>query len=464
MSQILPTPTVILPHLPSKILVGIDLLSFTATDKFHGISDLPKGWHFLYTGTTESFSLRCGVWFYVGDGKEVSASEPQTDKSSTAVVHQSSTTPADSAEPEVRIWTWNKESESLLPLGGETDEERVEVMRWKANLGGLRQKGELFRYRTSGFEGATNEENRKVAKVEGSISRAEWTGLTEHITPQLLTRVLGDPQIDYNGRPTWSITSGSTASRDADNIPNISSSSSTGPYQETELRFLPIDLKRTWREGAVGRERTEAAQDRSWALGDLISRYSSPDDPGQGEKQILGELQLCFAMVLTLMNYSCLEQWKRLLSLILTCRKAIVEREAFFVDVLRLLRLQLGHCDDVEGGVFEMDAEDASKLLRKLLMDFRRSVDEITGDNAQSAVRREMDTLEKYVQKRFDWELRKEAILRRGMVQLEDGEQVELTMEGADEDEETGEYAPVVVEMPDDMRAMTTSSDEEMVL
>ena len=111
-----------------------------------------------------------------------------------------------------------------------------------------------------------------------------------------------------------------------------------------------------------------------------------------------------------------------------------------------------------------MDAEDASKLLRKLLMDFRRSVDEITGDNAQSAVRREMDTLEKYVQKRFDWELRKEAILRRGMVQLEDGEQVELTMEGADEDEETGEYAPVVVEMPDDMRAMTTSSDEEMVL
>ncbi|KAL1976873.1 hypothetical protein VTN31DRAFT_3155 [Thermomyces dupontii] len=463
MSQILPTPTVILPHLPSKILVGIDLLSFTATDKFHGISDLPKGWHFLYTGATESFSLRCGVWFYVGDGKEANTSNTHADQS-TNLVHQSSTAPADSAEPEVRIWTWNRESESLLPLRGETDEERVEAMRWKANLGGLRQKGELFRYRTTGFEGASNEDDKKVEKVEGSISRAEWTGLTEHITSQLLTRVLGDPQIDYDGRQTWSITSGSTAPRDADHIPNISSSYGAGPYQETELRFLPVDLKRTWREGAVGRERTEAAQDRSWALGDLISRHSSPNDPGLGEKQILGELQFCFAMVLTLMNYSCLEQWKRLLSLILTCRKAIVEREGFFVAVLRLLRLQLGHCDDVEGGVFEMDADDASKLLRKLLMDFRRSVDEMVRDSAQSAVRREMDALEKCVQKRFDWELRKEAILRRGMVQLEDGEQVELEMEGADEDEETGEYAPAVVDMPDDMRTMTTSSDEEMVL
>ena len=38
-------------------------------------------------------------------------------------------------------------------------------------------------------------------------------------------------------------------------------------------------------------------------------------------------------------------------------------------------------------------------------------------------------------------------MLKRGMVQLEDGEQVELTMEGADEEDEMGEYAPTVVDL-----------------
>jgi len=33
------------------------------------------------------------------------------------------------------------------------------------------------------------------------------------------------------------------------------------------------------------------------------------------------------------------------------------------------------------------------------------------------------------------------------MVQLEDGEMVEVQVDGWDEDEEAGEYAPVVVEM-----------------
>lgn len=67
MSTHQPTPTILLPDLPPKTLVGIDLITFTSTPNFHGIRDLSPGWHFLYTGATETLSLRSGAWFYIGD-------------------------------------------------------------------------------------------------------------------------------------------------------------------------------------------------------------------------------------------------------------------------------------------------------------------------------------------------------------------------------------------------------------
>ncbi|KAL4871894.1 AAR2 protein-domain-containing protein [Aspergillus spectabilis] len=209
----------------------------------------------------------------------------------------------------------------------------------------------------------------------------------------------------------------------------------------------------TWREGAIGRERTEAARDKSWALGEIIQ--SSRFDPAgggdaEGEAQVLGELQFTFLMGLTIMNYSCLQQWKRLLRLILTCRRAIVDRASFMADVLRLLLLQLQRCDDLEGGLFDqMGAEEGregSEFLRKLLKGFRIALYEILEDaEGPSPVRVEFERLEGWVKSEYDWELNRDAVLRKGMVQLEDGEEVELEMIQDEEDD----YAPVVVDLPD---------------
>ncbi|KAI7970367.1 hypothetical protein EIK77_006212 [Talaromyces pinophilus] len=444
MPNIRPTPTILLPRLPAKTLVGLDLLSFTSTEQFYGISDLTPGWHFLYTGTTESFSIRCGAWFYVGDFPQDSSS----DSSKDIILHSGTATPG----PEIRIWQWNQDIETLVPMRGDNDENRLEIMRWKANLGGLRQMGALFSYKTKGIPENTEIEEDEVADQP---IRKDWIQLTNRLAPEIMSRILGTPFADDDGRLSWSINSASTAARDADNIPGITAdiasevrTKSFGGGQkvkEKELQFLPIDLKRTWREGAIGRERTEAAQDRSWALGDLISRYShSGNDEKKGEGEILGELQFCFLMILTLMNYSCLEQWKRLLSLILTCRTAIREREPFFKDVLQLLRLQLRHCEDVDGGLFEMDGDYDGNFLRKLLTEFRQTIHQLQGADT---VRSEMNALEQWVRTEYGWELRKDSIMRRGMLQLEDGEQVEMEMSGVDEDDETGEYAPVIVDM-----------------
>ncbi|GLI81350.1 hypothetical protein PoHVEF18_009727 [Penicillium ochrochloron] len=456
-----PSPTILLPQLPPKTLVGIDLVAFSSTANFHGIRDLPGGWHFLYTGTTESFSLRCGAWFYVGD----ISSTGKGDNETALVVAPG----PQNLAPEIYIWKWDTQTESLSSLTGDNDANRQEVMRYKANLGALWQSGGLFRYRSrvspamlSNKPGSAPVEARQAEEDEETEEdgRRDWRQLTDRLSPEILSRIIGDPEVDIDGHPRWMVTSGSTANRDADHIPGVDSpvveeetNSRKILEQEKEFGFLPIDLKRTWREGAIGRERTEAAQDKSWALGDLVFKYSSrvsgeiTVDERTGEAQLLGELQFTFLMVLTMMNFSCLQQWKRLLELILTCRRAILDREAFMSEVLRLLLRQLERCDDVEGGLFEIDGDEGGEFLRNLLTKIRRSVDEVIPKGTESMVKTELDKLEIWVKEEYDWELKHDSIVRRGMLQLEDGEEVEMEMEDNDADEETGEYAPMIVDL-----------------
>ncbi|GLA22589.1 hypothetical protein AnigIFM63604_011878 [Aspergillus niger] len=452
-SSLSPSPTILVPHLPPKTFVGIDLITFTSTPNFHGIRDLPSGWHFLYTGTTESLSLRSGGWFYVGD----------ITKSDEAQAGSVALTTPSHPGADIIVWKWNTDTETLAPLTIDSDADKQEAMRHKANLGAIWQRGGLFRYRSRVSPAALAQQNAghpvqlEIDEEDEEEGRQTWKELTDKLTPRLLTRVVGDPALDVDGRPRWMVTSASSAQRDTDVIPGLMDSAEateelekvTGE-KESEFSFLPIDLKRTWREGAIGRERTEAAQDRSWALGDLIHRVSADagGDESVGEAQVLGELQFAFLMILTLMNYSCLQQWKRLLELVLTCRAAIRDREALLAGVLRLLLLQLKRCDDVEGGLFDLDGEEGGEFLRRLLVKFRRSLHEIV-DGTESMVKTEFDKLEAWVKEEYDWELNREVFVRRGMVQLEDGEEVELDMHDDDEDDELGEYAPMVVDLRD---------------
>ncbi|PLB48049.1 hypothetical protein P170DRAFT_510742 [Aspergillus steynii IBT 23096] len=454
-----PTPIILVPHLPPKTLVGIDLITFTSTPNFHGIRDLPPGWHFLYTGTTESLSLRSGAWFYVGD---IAAAGAPIDKNAL-------TTRRRDTGPEIHIWRWCTDNETLIPLLGSSDIDKQEAMRYKANLAAVWQSGGLFGYRSRvppssmsrGMSGDKTSVPAEVDEENEEEGRRDWQGLTDRLSPGLLSRIIGESEVDVDDRPRWTVTSASTARRDDDDIPGIEklgegSGKPEGAVgeQESELSFLPIDLKRTWREGAIGRERTEAAQDRSWALGDLIHQASgtTKDNAGAdetvGETQVLGELQFTFLMIMTLMNYSCLQQWKRLLGLILTCRSAIKDRELFMRDVLRLLLLQLKRCDDVEGGLFDLDGEEGGDFLRKLLIKFRKSLYDVV-DGAASQVKDEFERLEQWVKEEYDWELDRGVVVRYGILQLEDGEEVEMDTNEGDEDQEMGEYAPVIVDLGD---------------
>ncbi|KAJ5902777.1 hypothetical protein N7495_003305 [Penicillium taxi] len=455
-----PTPTILFPKLPPNILVGIDLITLTSAPKFYGIRDLPTGWHLVYTGTTESLSLRCGAWFHVNDTGAAS-----DDENSTALVAAPNLT----TQPEIFIWKWNSDTESLTSLLNRNEDDRRESMQYKANLGAIRRMGGLFRYQScvppsmlahkpdlTKPAPTPTKEDEEVEK----IARTEWLNLTSYISSSLLSRIIGSPEVNGDDHCRWLVTTASSADRDSDHIPGLSiptAGSGGSPWAVGELErgldFLPVDLKRTWREGAIGSERTEGAQDKSWALGDLIQRYSSSSSNGtavdqrSGEVQLLGELQFTFLTVLTLMNYSCLQQWKRLLELILTSREAIVTREAFMSDVVSLLLRQLKRCGDVEGGIFDIDRDDGGQFVHNLLIRFKRLVDQVLPDNTESKVKMEFAKLHAWVNEEYDWELTPAAIVKKGMVRLEDGEEVELDLDDNDEYEETGEYAPMIVEI-----------------
>lgn len=421
-------PTILLLDLPQKTFVGIDLLSFDSSPNFHGIVKIPPGYHFLYTGTDATLSVRYGLWL------RIDAQSPTT---------------------QAHVLRWNHTTESVDLLDSSSDVAQSAIR----NSSAVQGRG-LVDYLA--LQDATAGLLIKQATTFNSPSSSgseTWATLTRHITARTLDRILSP---SLNKGQGWTISSISCAPSDTETIPGLLSQESTQALQDagsSTLNFVLINLKQTWPDDAVGRDRTDKARDRSWYLSHLITLLSQSSisvttrnksneevtlSKQIGAQEILAELQFCYLMVLTLANYSCLEQWKRLLSVVLKCTSALSEAEGFFVEVLKVLRVQLERVEDVDGGLFDLGDEMGSAWLRALLRIFRVNVNEVI-DEKVDGLNGELAGLEKWLREQYGWE-DEGNLLRRGMVDLEDGERVEVQMDGFDEDEETGEYAPVIVE------------------
>ncbi len=312
---------------------------------------------------------------------------------------------------------WDSFQGSLLPCS-DPDSFRIQLPAlWEKNLSPYRQS----------------------AGKEAQVETGDWAGLTEHVSPRLLWHLTQNDD--------WTITSASSAKEDRDEIPGLTAED-VGE-EERELGVLGINLKRTWRDGAIGRERTEAALDSSWALSDVVERWQSRDRTEKEEwgSVVLGQMEACFLMVLTVANYSCLEEWKRCIGLVLTCKRAVREKKEWFGTFLVLLRRQMERCHDVEGGLFDL-SDEGGAYLKRLLKGFKMTLGHVFGDAEGEEVREEMETLEAFLKREYGWELGDEYV-RRGMLELEDGEQVEMEMEEMDGEDERGEYAPIVVDLDD---------------
>ena len=382
------TAAVLLLDLPPGILCGIDLLSFTTATQFRGIKDVPSGWHFVFTSETTSLSIRDGFWFYV---------RPTT------------------TDPTLIVRKWDPSAGSLLPCSDPENFRSQLPILWEKNLSPYRQS----------------------AGAEAKAETGDWAGLTEHVNPRLLDHLTQNE--------AWRTTSASCAKEDRDEIPGLSAED-VGE-EERELGVLGIDLKRTWREGAIGRERTEAALDSSWALNDVVQRWERRDwiEGEEWGNVVLGQMEASFLMVLTLANYSCMEEWKRCVGMVLTCKRAVRERQEWFATFLVLLRRQLERCEDVEGGLFDL-SDEGGAYLKGHLKGFKMTLGQVFGEDEGEGVKEAMESLEAFLRGEYGWQLG-DQFVRRGILDLEDGEQVEMETEEMDGEDERGEYAPVVVDL-----------------
>jgi len=405
------TTALLLLDLPEQALAGIDLLSFTTTSRFKGVKNLPPGFHFAFVGASAAFSERHGIWFHVEY-------------------------PCSSSSPQLFIAKWNASLETL-----EAVTDQAEILKWRANLGGIWREG-LTPYRQSAAVAIQDDEDVKEESVD-------WPILTSNITTPLISRIL------HADSCRWTLTSTSFATRDLDEIPGVSNAD-IGLRAERELTFLPINLKQTWRQGATGRERTEAAQDRSWALNHLIEEACPSGDTAE----IVGELQFCFLMVLTLNNFSSLEQWKRILTLLFTCRRAVASNSEIFVRAIKSLTLQLLHCKLADSGLIDL-ADEGGSLLKHLLVRFRKGLRGLRGIGLQD-VHDQLDELEQYLWVEYGWKLGG-SFAKTGVLELEDGEQVRMDTTAFDEEDETGEYAPQIVELtPEQARLLRVGGAEDL--
>lgn len=117
--------------------------------------------------------------------------------------------------------------------------------------------------------------------------------------------------------------------------------------------------------------------------------------------------------------------------------------------------MQLQHCGDVDGGLFDL-SDDGAGLLKGLLMGFRRAVDDLFKER-ESRVRDELEELEDFLRTQYGWEL-SDSYVRRGMLELEDGEQVEMEISDLEGEDERGEYAPVIVDLGDSSHSVDITS------
>jgi A1 cistron-splicing factor AAR2 len=98
------------------------------------------------------------------------------------------------------------------------------------------------------------------------------------------------------------------------------------------LQFTTVDLKRSWRPGAVGRELTEQSLDKSWLLRSTIQCCGS-------QAGFLAEFEFCFLSVLLYGSLAACDQYNILLLLVANAKSALLTEQAFFEDFLALLHV-----------------------------------------------------------------------------------------------------------------------------
>uniref|UniRef100_A0A060T4M3 ARAD1C42020p n=1 Tax=Blastobotrys adeninivorans TaxID=409370 RepID=A0A060T4M3_BLAAD len=279
-----PQTTVVCIGIPEGYLFGIDTQFFQTTPQFRGIKLIPDGVHVVHWGSDEQ-SVRSGHFFVASDHGLV-------------------------------ILRWDPDNEQMILASGMSE---LDVSAVKSRL------GEYYSFMVSypsldSWQELTNHITQSTLSLVPQIVTSSSTSVEENA---LLKKSL------YDSARERAQQSGTAVEEDRI-IQSVVDQGDKGDI----LQFTAFDLKKTWRDDAIGRERTEQARDKTWFLNEVVL-------PKCGFYNLLGELQLGFVTMIILANYSGAQQWMKIVQLLGNSLKDMELRPERYSILVRLLLIQL---------------------------------------------------------------------------------------------------------------------------
>lgn len=228
--------------------------------------------------------------------------------------------------------------------------------------------------------------------------------LSDKISPDFLTKTLG---------PSWELTTLS------------------------QLELLDLIPSKTWSSEDTGSIRTERARDSTWYL--LESGKASRDD-------LLATLQFSFLCAALAGNPDCSLCWESIVRVMLKVQRG--NSEQFMGFLWDTIFGQLRAMESVGGSWEESglgDVVEGEGWFVRGLRGLWRYIDDEDSDDVHESVKTAIRRIKEWGEKKFEWVVDIRQVAKKGMVMLEDGEELEVVWKGDGWDEE--EYAPVVVEL-----------------
>jgi A1 cistron-splicing factor AAR2 len=440
---------IIVTGIPPGSFFGFDTVGMNIgkDGHFDGIRDLPAGAHFIFGGSSSVASTRTGFWI-------------MSDQRASGV------------RGEIHVKRWDKYSETLAE-----EISQAEIRIQKENVPNVFNR--LMPYQpTSTSLGSINlgQEPQLLTKDMGTAKDPiMWHRLTSAIKGAMLTRITS------HGWNNWQITSTDdykpmgykpTDSRN-DSSMKVAQESLDRLEQLTSkdrvLSFAFPQSAHTFSENVTGRQRTEQAMDTSAHIMAVITDRCTFED----EDEVIGELQFCFITGMLLGNMACIEQWGHIVKVVFKAFRLSMDKPVFFRKIVEAIHAQLTYNEDgLEGSVFGKQYSIYQKWEEKLTLQtidydgnlendlkliltiFKSRLNEqLLGRGAsltdeQSSVGKAFEDLESWLWK-WGWDLRGN-YLRSGKIQLEDGEFVDAELGDFEQEDERGEYAPVIVDLEAD--------------
>ncbi|KAJ3287078.1 a1-alpha2 repression [Rhizoclosmatium sp. JEL0117] len=363
---------------PVDLSFGIDLNEWQTGPRFKGLKLIPPGFHFIHysskSTSTGDTGVRTGFFKFF-------------------------------ASKEIYVTQWNASEEDLM------EQESLD----KAHV-------ERLKYNIMEFEPSLGAYPLIPHPQQPLPTFQKWLRLTNYITEPLLKSLLPS---------TKKVSSLVSVSRFSDLDESILPSGSKAVDSEGKqelvslnIRFTPIDLKRSYPANATPDQVTKYFQDKSWLLNSVLKSFYGGD-----YKALLGELQFSFILFLVGQVYDGLEQWKCLTQLVCSSKEALSSplSSTLFYEFLGTLHSQLEECPED----FFVDTLSSSNFLRSAIVDLVCNVRDPDAVNRLPNVKLEQRVTKfvELVTERFKWDL-EEAVQERWAAQ----------------DIEEGEFAPMVVE------------------